>query len=184
MYNWTIWYLSKMPPRLLKNSSHSLSVKGSSGILSVTRLCSPPLLFSNLLMIQLAAEPQTIRSISVLALAHEFQKCSRAGRKPEPAVSNHGSSSRNTIFFSLSFDSSNVVSRVNASSQFAAGGLSPDIVSYRHFQPNVLSELAETYLLTGVSAKLKIYAKEIDRAFNAGTIPTRMRLEPFRIIKH
>ena len=130
MYNWTIWYLSKVVPRLLKNSSHSLSVKGNNGILSVTRLCKPPLLLSNLLMIQLAAEPQTIRSI-FLALAHEFQKCSRADRKPEPGVSYHGSSSRNTIFFSLSFDSSNAVSRVNASSQFAAGGLSPEVTSYR-----------------------------------------------------
>src|SRR6266850_7778732 len=103
MYNSTIWYLSNAADLLLKNSSHSLNVNGSSFILCVIRLCSPPLLFISLLIIQAAADPQTISKMSFLALAQEFQKCSNAGIKVECGVSSQGSSSRNIIFLALLF---------------------------------------------------------------------------------
>ena len=110
---------------LSKNSSVSNKLKGSSLILSVTRLWRPPLFLKRLLIIHDAADPHTIRRISFLALAQLFQKCSSPDRKSEPRVSNQGNSSKNIIFFLLPFCfSKRLINWPNASNQFWAGTIS------------------------------------------------------------
>ncbi len=60
-------------------------------------LYNPPLLRNILFIIHDVALPQMIRSISFLAEAHPFQKCSKAGINRELRASIQGSSSRNMI---------------------------------------------------------------------------------------
>ena len=70
-----------------------------------------------LLMIHEVADPQMIKRISLRADAQPFQKCSKAERKPERAVSIQGSSSKKTIFFSSVAFFNRVESRLKASNQ-------------------------------------------------------------------
>ena len=103
-------------PRFLysANASHSFSVKGASGICRVTRLWRPPRERNILFTIHVVAEPQMTRRTSLRDVAHSFQKCSNAFRKPEQGVSNHGSSSRKTTFLPVDNPSSIVSSSANA----------------------------------------------------------------------
>lgn len=72
----------------------------------------------SLLTIQDVAEPQAIRSMSFLAEAQLFQKCSKPDMKLERGVSIHGSSSKKRIFFPSGNEPSHSSNAKKASYQF------------------------------------------------------------------
>lgn len=99
------------------------------------RLCNPPLLWIMFSIIHEAAEPQITTTKLVCWEAHVFQKCSKAGRKPDFWLCSQGNSSKNRTVFSLVIlVSKKRCSMAKACSQFAgtAGRIELPLALCRH----------------------------------------------------